>query len=57
MAGSYFINQKQIQEWKKINIIQDTSLLISKLLILCLESINEIYEEIIVYKDFVNLNS
>ena len=57
LAGSYFLNQKQLNRWRSTNIIQDTNILISKLLILCLESINEIYEEIIAYKEFISLNS
>jgi len=57
LAGSIFLNQKQIKEWNKINTIQDKNTLISKLLLLCLESINEIYEEIIAYKEFIKISS
>ena len=57
LAGSIFLNQKQIKEWNKINTIQDKNTLISKLLLLCLESINEIYEEIIAYKEFIEISS
>lgn len=56
-AGSEHLNNIQIQDWEKIfNENQDNyKLLISKLMILCLETINKITEEISCFKEYLDL--